>query len=486
MAEPITIDSATRRRIRDAAKRYLTAEVRRLGEAGRLPVPGEESPWIEHDRLWRRRGREASEELAEKLKAWLPTRWTGPDSFPGAREIVEALLRGYVAARTIEQIQYPSPAEHRPAAQLAEFLDLVEHPEQEWRVIRLLQDVDTRQVDGQLIHDARLQPVRGFRETISPLMPEAVAAADRTHVTPGSREPRTLLVRERRGRDGWFVALELRPHLVHASTAIRLVTAGTIVEPLEIHGQPRMVHAGGPSAVTFDPEHRGHWRRVGVVGPSHLAGTEAIAARLCELDTRAEGKIPPAITIALSRFNRSHRAAAWADVLIDITIGLEAALSTGERDEITLRIKSRAANLLARPGDPPGAIFGDVGELLRIRGKVAHGEPIPQKRWEDLFAARGLTHVMVEDRLAVLFDRWRDLLRRAILARLLLDHDGPWRIGSPPAVGVDDALIDPAQRRAWRRAIRRRADELGIAGSIDAPIPLVDYLHDAYSEGYDN
>lgn len=264
------------------------------------------------------------------------------------------------------------------------------------------------------------------------------------------------------------------------------MTGGTIVEPIEMYGQPRMVHTGGPSAVSNDPEHGGYWRRVGVVEPAYIAGIEAIAARLCELDTRSAEKIPPSLTIAISRFNRSHRAAPWADTLIDIAIGLEAALSTGEKDEITLRIKSRAANLLARPGDPPRAIFGDVGELLRIRGKVAHGEPIPQKRWQDLFAARGLTQVMVEDRLAVLFDRWRDLLRRAILARLLLDRAGPWRIGSPPAAGVDEALIDPIQRREWRRAIRQRGTQLGILGAIDKPTPLRDYLHDPYSESLDN
>jgi hypothetical protein len=172
--------------------------------------------------------------------------------------------------------------------------------------------------------------------------------------------------------------------------------------------------------------------------------------------------------------------------VIDIAIGLEAALSTGEKDEITLRIKSRAANLLARPGDPPAAIFQDVGELLRIRGKVAHGEPIPQKRWNDLFAARGLTQVMIEDRLAVLFDGWREILRRAILARLLLDRSGLWRIGLQASLGIDEVLIDPVQRRRWRNAIRAQANDLGISAAIDKAPPLRDYLHDPYSQSLDN
>jgi hypothetical protein len=248
-----------------------------------------------------------------------------------------------------------------------------------------------------------------------------------------------------------------------------------------------MVHTGGQNAVNNDPGHDFfHWRRVGVVEPGQLAGIDAIANRLCELDATSAKTIPPALAVALSRFNRSHRRSPWADAVIDIAIGLEAALSTGEKDEITLRIRSRAANLLARPGDPPGAIFREVGDLLRVRGKVAHGEPIPQKRWNDLFAARGLTQIMVEDRVAVLFDGWRDLLRRAILARLLLDDAGLWSIGSTPSGGVDEALIDPVQRRTWRRAIRRHAGELGIQASIDKAPPLRDFLHDPFSQSLDN
>jgi hypothetical protein len=121
-----------------------------------------------------------------------------------------------------------------PAAQIAEFLDLIEHPEQEWRVMRLLLDVDSRMVELKSIHGATLTPVRGFPGTVSQLMPEGVAVADTLHVSAGSHEPRTLLVREGIGRDGWMVALDVRPHMIHASTALRLVTAGTIVEPVEL------------------------------------------------------------------------------------------------------------------------------------------------------------------------------------------------------------------------------------------------------------
>ena len=55
-----------------------------------------------------------------------------------------------------------------------------------------------------------------------------------------------------------------------------------------------------------------------------------------------------------------------------------------------------------------------------------------------------------------------------------------------PAGGVDEALIDPARRREWRRAIRGRAAELGISTAIDRPPPIRDTLHQPYSEAMEH
>jgi len=481
------LDDATRETLRDLARTYLSDELVRLEAEGLIPEPERDSPWIDHERLFRRRrpGRDAGRQIAKRIEELLPTRWSGPASWPRAEEMVEGLLRGYVAARTVERFRLDPFGDvgvelTGPDKAIDELLDLIEHPEQTWRVMRLLVELDTRAVDGQSLHDVRIRAVRGLPETLSGELPEGWSRAGELHVMHGSREPRTFLITDRPGRDGWMVAFDARSHLIHAAAALRLVTAGSISEPLELYGQPRMVHVGGPSAVAVDPEPSAHYQRAGVVEPGQLAGIEAIAGQICALDARAKDRLPPAMLVAVNRFLRSHRAAGWADTAIDIAIALEAALSTGENDELTLRIKTRAANLLARPGDPPGAIFRDVGELLRIRGKVAHGEPIPQKRWQDLYDARGLTQILVEDRLAVLFDRWRDLVRRAILMRLLLDEAGIWRIGAKPAGGVDEAMIDPTARREWRRAIRRRSMELGIPAAIDPPPPLRDTLHEPY------
>ncbi len=474
-----------REQLRAAARDYLTNELAELQAASLMPEPGRDSPWIDREHLWRVHGHSPESDLAKALVAAAPDRWAGPLTYPRAEEYVEALLRGAVAATTLQRFdpgRTPSPA-----ALIDELLDHVENGEQPVRVLRLLTDIDVSEVAGRTIHDVRLRPVRGLSETLQLEISEAAKEVQRLSVNAGSREPRAFLVSERAGHDPWMVAFDLRPHMVHVATALRLVTAASIIEPLEVYGQPQMVHVGGPNAVQMDPDHASYWRRVGVVHPDGLAGVEAIASQICALDKRSPETIPPPITVALSRFNRSHRSAAWGDVVIEIAIGLEAALSTGEKDEITLRIRSRAAHLLARPGDPATDLFADVGELLEIRGKVAHGDVVAPKRWASLFEARGLDQVMAEDRMAVLFDRWRDILRRAVLARLLLASGGAtWTVKRQPAGGVDAALVGPVGRGEWRRTIRRRAAELGIVSAIDRPPALRDFLHEPYSDRLDN
>jgi hypothetical protein len=474
-----------RERVSAAARDFLASELLQIEAEGLMPMPERDNPWIDRQRLWTLHGRASEGDLARLLVAEAPDRWPGPGPQIGAGELVEAFLRGAVASRTLEAWD-PGRAPTTEAL-IDQFLDQVDNPDQPVRVLRLLTDLDVSEVEGRTVHDVRLRSVRGLPDTLQEEMYEAASEVRelRTMVAYGSREPRALLVGGRAGRDAWMVALELRPHLIHVSTAFRLVTGASIIEPLEVYGQPEMVHVGGPMAIAVDPDHASYWRRVGVVRPEQLAGVEAIAAQICELDERSPETIPPPIAVALSRFNRSHRGAAWSDVVIDIAIGLEAALSTGEKDEITLRIRSRAAHLLARPGDSPTDLFHDVGELLEIRGKVAHGDVVPPKRWAGLFEARGLTQVMVEDRMSVLFDRWRDVLRRAILARLLLaSGGGSWTLRRPPKAGVDATLIGPLGRLDWRRIVRRRAAELGIASAIDRPSPLRDFLHEPYSDSF--
>jgi hypothetical protein len=456
------LDYEARERIWRAADQFLYSAVERIETARSLPLPGRESPWMDENRIWNILGRDLGSPLTEAIEKEMPERGKIGSRYPWPNLYPMALLRGVIAAATVA---WERPAAHGEIARtcIADMLDQLADSARTLRTIRLLTEVDATRVAGSTIHHVRLEPVRALESTISHEMKEAAAEALRLPtVMPGSREPRVLAVVDARGeRDEWELAKESRSHFWHALTALRLTTAATIVQAVEIEGQPSMVHIGAPLVRALDGE-PGYWRRVAVLTPDDIPGLEAMAQTMCDLDARPPNDIP-SIVLAINRFNRSLRPAIWQDEVVDLAIGLEAALSSGEREDLTLALRTRAAHLLAIPGDPATEIFADVGDLMQLRGKVVHGAIVSEKDWDSLFKRRGITQVLVEDRLTIAVDRWRDLLRRAILARLMLGETGatgpaPWPLMRE--ISVDGILVGPAGRRHWRTTIRSRARRL--------------------------
>jgi hypothetical protein len=73
-------------------------------------------------------------------------------------------------------------------------------------------------------------------------------------------------------------------------------------------------------------------------------------------------------------------------------------------------------------------------------------------------------------------DRLRDLVRRAILARIGLaaGHDPLWLLrGDTP---VERNLADDDTRRAWRQRWRQVLADAGIGDAVSPQQPSVDYL----------
>ena len=122
-------------------------------------------------------------------------------------------------------------------------------------------------------------------------------------------------------------------------------------------------------------------------------------------------------------------------------------------------------------------------DLYGWRSDIIHGKGKLTKDLAALWADRNYSHVLEHDRLHVLLDRWREIVRRAICARLLLGGD---RIGTAPwplkPVGgketqVDLALARRDQRDAWRKHIVATADAYGFPLMARKAPPLIDSLH---------
>jgi len=90
-----------------------------------------------------------------------------------------------------------------------------------------------------------------------------------------------------------------------------------------------------------------------------------------------------------------------------------------------LRLRSRVAVLLAVNDDPARALFNDVDHLYRLRSKLVHGGQISEKELRKIIGRISTVPTeAIENRFGVALgyavDRMRDLVRRAILARLCL------------------------------------------------------------------
>lgn len=431
--------------------------------------------------LWGVLGKPIGPEFVQLLDSAFPERFAAPKRgfLDQAEWYPEALLRAVVARSFVEQDE-PTADGRAAKESTAELLAMLRTPGHTFRIVTLVTDVNADAVAGAKVRGVRIETdAQQLELAVSPLMPEAVWALERRMLVSSPARTSALLVSDESSRDLWEVTDELR-HRVHSLvTALRLLTAGTVHEVVDWRGQPGMVHVAGPEVFNYTWDEGSYWRRPVTLTGADLPALGKLAAIVDRIDTPSgKAKNVSPLVVAIGRFNRSLRPALWQDKVVDLAVALEAAL-VSEKVENTLRLRTRAARLLAVPDDPAEAIFDDVGDLYAMRSMVVHGEPVPAAEWHALFKARGLTQLWDIEKQGVVLDRWRDLVRRAILARILLSDvtsaSERWPlIGS---FGVDRALVSDAQRKSWRQAIRHRARVLGGDRLWRPASPLIDCLH---------
>lgn len=187
--------------------------------------------------------------------------------------------------------------------------------------------------------------------------------------------------------------------------------------------------------------------------------------------------------VALRRFNSSHTGE-WSDQLVDLATAPEATMIGGDSgtEAITLKLQTRVATLLVAPDDPASDLFTDVGLLYSIRSKLVHGGQIRLDKRDGLRqmiqSVSTVPEDLATDRIAVAVesavDRLRDIVRRAILARLCLaETPNPlWPFNN--AKSVEAQLVVDANRTLWRDTWRNRLAEFGVASAADKASPPTD------------
>jgi hypothetical protein len=262
----------------------------------------------------------------------------------------------------------------------------------------------------------------------------------------------------------------------------RLLTAGTIRSFYEVRGTTKLVSHLAPSLVTFPGD---RWlpslvQRAVTVSPEDSRASEAIGALIDEASAlRGDGLLFASFDVALHKFHTSYRQDGALEILVDLGTALEAALgSDGDSNEgLTFRLRSRAAALLSTDSDPGSAIFADIGHLYGLRSATVHGASLKQNKFDTSIARISTVPEHDPPGIAVAraIDRMRDLVRRAILARICLatGQEPLWPVTSKV---VDTLLADEATRKQWRDAWRQRLSDLGAPQAAEQSRAAADYL----------
>jgi hypothetical protein len=269
---------------------------------------------------------------------------------------------------------------------------------------------------------------------------------------------------------------------------IRLLTAATVKSHYEVRGMGTLVSRMSPSLEMFLGAGQSAVRRT--VDPSELDGSviKTVGEMIEAVEVVREGMVLTSFDVALRKFNGSHYTNDLFGQLVDLATALEATLTSAERDSagLTLRLRSRAAALLATANDPAPVIFKDVGLLYDLRSKLVHGGEIREKDLNKTISTISSVPAPgpisgLRTMLGHAVDRMRDLVRRAILARLCLaaEPDPFWPFDEQEMPSVDGLLADDATRERWRSAWQGRLAALGAPAAADPPRGAVDFLSQA-------
>ena len=265
--------------------------------------------------------------------------------------------------------------------------------------------------------------------------------------------------------------------------SIRLLTGTTAQSLFELRGTDGLFTRMHPELREYP--HEGlvrSIRRTAKLQASDAPGLEAIAKLVTDTDVKREGMAATPFDVALSKFQGSYVEGRGFTRLVELATALEATLAgEGENAGLTLRLRNRAAALLACERDPASAIFGDVGVLYEIRSSIVHGGQLKLKDLTKMASRISTVEINEEGLTGTSFghvlDRMRDLVRRAILARICLAAgDGAtWPI-SGGDLSVDAELADNATRERWREQWRIHLCKQGAEAATEPVHPAVDSL----------
>jgi hypothetical protein len=352
--------------------------------------------------------------------------------------------------------------------QLVERLDAVEHQVACGRFIAHLTTADGSVAD---VGDMRIIPVRNSWEAAKQFEKVIPGAAGAFNGNPPFHHdpPLAVIVATGSGCDPLPTGGQLSKSIDRFLLLTRLLTAGTTHDVYEVVGETSMVRFVQPRLTVFDYHDVSLFGRTTTLSPDDGPVIAGLDRLLDGLVTERPDMVVTSFQMALLKFTESHRPGPWYKQLVDLSTALEAALSGQDKDDVSLRMRSRAAALLAGPDDHAAAIFDDIGKLYGLRSTLVHGSSL--KASVSLKTLRSLSTANSNEPdgvvTAVGVARLRDLVRRSLLARigLAVAEEPLWPLeGQAP--GIDRILVDDEQRARWRSSWRTALESIGAGRAL--------------------
>ena len=468
--------------LRERARAFLTDARAALTELHVLPAPRYQVPLrVGSDYFGTDLMGAAYGQLEEQLQADFAARFPPPGSanFESAANWIFALLEAAIFHEVRGGLSWRAAC----TTAIRQWIASLSRPAHQCVAARLLRHVATpgdaqARVGGVTVTPTGLRPGRELEELL-PGASRLVFEAGPTGYAP----PLALAVATASDADAHRAVSLARSRIDRFVSAARLATCATVCSEWEVTGEHGPVQYLSPHLESLARDTMVVTARVCTLKPGVV---RAIRAATTLIDTssalpRAGGPGSSPVGVAMYRFARSFDSPVWYDALMDVAIGCEAALSCKDDDPegVSLRLRLRSAELLNTADDPPQAIFGDVRVLYGLRSRIAHGDDVvPKKLLAEADKLSRLDRTLMPNpKMHAAADRLRDLLRRAIIARLVIaDLPDGW-----PARGglLDQGLSDVAWATNWRRSWQA---ELGRrhAGMLTTPAEL---LQDSMSIG---
>ena len=421
--------------LRTLAGNVLRQSFEVLAQERVIPL-SEYRPWIQLGRDYLGHAVESDGPLRRALEAALPDRFERPtiDATVGNPWWYgHALLEAAVASATTagEPHDVSSPSVRRA---VDEFIDKIQAAPATTS-LQVVTDIDVvSDQDGEkepappgtTLRVAGVDIIRvdaSAKTYIEQELRSAGYDVEREHVV-SSPGPNALLV-ARVAETVSFDALakKARRRLQNVITAVRLATGASVSPLVTIDGEPGNVRSMHPGIRPHVPRLMRLAHRPVALGTGDVAGSEVLCGRVDEWLGGDDLETNP-LRLAIGRLNRSMDgpSTAVADIVTDLSIGLEAALSGTDRSDVSLRLRLRAGDLLATPDDPGDRIYTDVKELYELRSGIIHGRVLsPSELTKSINRVSSAERSNLPgEQLELALDRWRELLRRAILVRAAL------------------------------------------------------------------